>query len=99
VAVSTLLHLLITTPFGWYASFLFLRTGSLWLVILVHSFCNWMGPPRVWGRIRAYPVGRGGDHGQADWSIAYYSLLVAGAVGFYLLLWPLTESRNALARF
>ena len=40
-----------TTVFGWYAAFLFLRTGSLWGVVLVHSFCNWMGLPRVWGKV------------------------------------------------
>jgi prenyl protein peptidase len=99
MAISTLLHLLITTLFGWYTSFLFLRTGSLCVVFLVHGFCNWMGPPRVWGRVKAYPVRRGENGEQADWSVAYYSLLVAGAVGFSILLWPLTESQNALARF
>ena len=40
-----------TTVFGWYATFLFLRTGNVWGVVLVHSFCNWMGLPRVWGRV------------------------------------------------
>ncbi|KAM0793833.1 hypothetical protein BDR22DRAFT_827472 [Usnea florida] len=40
-----------TTVFGWYAAFLFLRTGSLWGVVVVHSFCNWMGLPRVWGKV------------------------------------------------
>ncbi|CAD6578546.1 MAG: hypothetical protein ASARMPRED_008754 [Alectoria sarmentosa] len=40
-----------TTVFGWYAAFLFLRTGNLWGVVVVHAFCNWMGLPRVWGRV------------------------------------------------
>ncbi|MCJ1458389.1 hypothetical protein MMC28_008761 [Mycoblastus sanguinarius] len=40
-----------TTVFGWYATFLFLRTGSLWAVVVCHAFCNWMGLPRVWGRV------------------------------------------------
>ena len=40
-----------TTVFGWYAAFLFLRTGNLWAVVIVHAFCNWMGLPRVWGRV------------------------------------------------
>jgi prenyl protein peptidase len=40
-----------TTLFGWYAAFLYLRTGSLMLVVLVHSFCNWCGLPRFWGRV------------------------------------------------
>jgi prenyl protein peptidase len=42
-----------TTVFGWYATFLYLRTGSLPAVILVHSFCNWCGLPRFWGRVEA----------------------------------------------
>ena len=40
-----------TTLFGSYATFLYLRTGSLLAVIVVHSFCNWMGLPRFWGRV------------------------------------------------
>lgn len=39
--------------------------------------------------------GRLGIH----WTLAYYVLLVAGMVGFYRGLWPLTESRRALAKF
>lgn len=42
-----------TTIFGWYATFVYLRTGSLPAVILVHSFCNWCGLPRFWGRVEA----------------------------------------------
>jgi len=42
-----------TTLFGWYAAFLYLRTGSLPGVILAHSFCNWMGLPRLWGRVES----------------------------------------------
>lgn len=40
-----------TTVFGWWAAFLYLRTGSLLAVILAHSFCNWCGLPRLWGRV------------------------------------------------
>lgn len=39
-----------TTLFGWFASFLYLRTGSIYPSVLVHSFCNWGGLPRLWGR-------------------------------------------------
>ena len=31
------------------------------------------------------------------WTVAYYVLLVAGAVGFWKELWPLTESARRLA--
>lgn len=32
------------------------------------------------------------------WSITYYMILVAGVVAFQRGLWPLTESKEALAR-
>jgi prenyl protein peptidase len=105
-----------TTLFGWFAAFVYLRTGSLPAVILIHSFCNWCGLPRLWGRVEAgVPIGpplvrakddtEGSQFQVADgrldisWTVAYYVLLVAGAVGFYYLLWPLTESSLALASF
>lgn len=105
-----------TTIFGWFAAFLYLRTGSLPAVILVHSFCNWCGLPRLWGRVEAsVPIGPPQVRSKEDtevsplqvasgqlsitWTVTYYILLVAGAIGFYYLLWPLTESRLALASF
>lgn len=105
-----------TTVFGWLAAFLYLRTGSLPAVILVHSFCNWCGLPRLWGRLDADVVagppllrdkedfsrttirevsGRSG----IKWTVAYYVILVCGAIGFFYLLWPLTKSPHALAEF
>ncbi|KAG8532045.1 uncharacterized protein KY384_003682 [Bacidia gigantensis] len=45
-----------TTVFGWYATFIFLRTGSLWAVVLIHAQCNWMGLPRIWGRVGGLEV-------------------------------------------
>ena len=33
------------------------------------------------------------------WTVAYYVLLVTGAVGFKMGLWRLTESENKLAEF
>ncbi|KAL4782284.1 Sucrase/ferredoxin-like-domain-containing protein [Aspergillus varians] len=104
-----------TTVFGWYATFVYLRTGSLLAVILIHAFCNWCGLPRLWGRVEAaVPIAptlnRGKEdfdrsreyfHGQLSigWSIAYYALLVLGAILFGYALWPLTESLHALADF
>lgn len=43
--VGLLFQLTYTTLFGAYASHLFVRTGSLLAVILVHIFCNYMGLP------------------------------------------------------
>ncbi|KAL4888494.1 hypothetical protein BDV59DRAFT_188522 [Aspergillus ambiguus] len=104
-----------TTIFGWYATFIYLRTGSLFAVILAHTFCNWCGLPRLWGRVEGnVPVGPPFAKGKEDsdrtpvyaytqlsmcWSVTYYILLLAGAAGFYYALWPLTVSPHALATF
>ncbi|RDW83931.1 CAAX prenyl protease RCE1 [Aspergillus mulundensis] len=104
-----------TTVFGWYATFVYLRTGSLFAVILIHAFCNWCGLPRLWGRVEAVvPIGPTFNRGKEDsdrspeysygqlglgWTVTYYVLLVAGAIGFSYTLWPLTESLHALADF
>lgn len=45
-----------TTVFGWFAAFIYVRTGSLYLCIIIHSFCNLMGFPRFWGRLRKSEV-------------------------------------------
>ncbi|TAQ85648.1 hypothetical protein B7494_g6027 [Chlorociboria aeruginascens] len=62
--LRSLLQFTYTTLFGGYATFLYLRTGSLLNVILVHSFCNWMGFPRVWGRVSAGETVIGPDYGE-----------------------------------
>ncbi|CAG9326329.1 unnamed protein product [Blepharisma stoltei] len=36
-----------TTVFGFYVGYIFVATGSLYAVILVHAFCNFMGLPDV----------------------------------------------------
>ncbi len=106
-----------TSVFGWYATFLFLRTGNIWGVVLGHSFCNWMGLPRVWGRVGGVTV-EGGvvggpvrgkeDEDRTDgegkslglgWTVAYYAILVAGAVTWWKSLWVLTKSDGALVKF
>ncbi|KAK2861133.1 hypothetical protein FQN49_004511 [Arthroderma sp. PD_2] len=51
VLIRSLFQFTYTTIFGWYATFLYLRTGSLLTVILVHAFCNYCGLPRLWGRV------------------------------------------------
>lgn len=86
-AASAVAQFVFTTLFGWYATFVMVRTGSVWPAVAVHAFCNVMGAPslKVCGP-RWLPF-------------LYYPLLVGGAWGFYVLLWPLTESANALAAF
>lgn len=44
---SSLFQFIYTSIFGWYASYVFLRTGSIWPPIVCHSFCNMMGVPDV----------------------------------------------------
>ena len=108
--VRSLFQLGYTTLFGAYATFLFLRTGSLAAVCVVHAFCNCMGLPQVWGRVGAgqeqQAVGNGGAQQRKGagagkrptvlFTLVYYVLLVAGAVMWWRNLWVLSESENAL---
>jgi prenyl protein peptidase len=58
--LRTLFQFAYTSLFGFFASFVYLRTGSLYAVIAAHMFCNWMGLPRLWGRVRVesgQPIG------------------------------------------
>lgn len=58
-----------TTLFGWFADFIFLRTGSLYACIIIHSFCNWAGLPRFWGRVKRqepYPLSPVAIRGKDD---------------------------------
>lgn len=63
-----------TVIFGWYASFLFVRTGHLFAPIIAHMFCNFMGLPVVYS--------------QRTGLITVAS--IAGLLGFVWLLFPLT---------
>jgi prenyl protein peptidase len=47
----TLFQLTYTTLFGWFAAWIYLRTGSIYACIFIHTFCNWVGLPRFWGRV------------------------------------------------
>lgn len=87
-----------TTLFGAYATFVFMRSGSLLAVFGVHVLCNCMGLPRVWGAVEGIDRARGGQAVALPraWSVAYYVLLVVGAVAWWRQLWSLTESGNAL---
>ncbi|XP_032794811.2 CAAX prenyl protease 2 [Daphnia magna] len=70
-----------TTLFGMYAAFLFIRTNHVVAPCVAHAFCNVMGFPDFG------EIGR-----QTGWKrIILASAFVAGLVGWYLLLWPLTE--------
>jgi hypothetical protein len=45
VVLITTFQFLYTCLFGMYASYAFLRTGSVLAVTLSHTYCNWMGLP------------------------------------------------------
>ncbi|KAI0431518.1 CaaX protease [Xylaria sp. FL1042] len=108
--LRSLLQFTYTSLFGAYATFLFLRTGSLLAIFVVHAFCNTMGLPRLWGRVEpssnmddAENEDRNGRKASSRrfkatilWSVVYYILLVGGAVGWWKNLGPLTTSANAL---
>ncbi|KAG9516820.1 CaaX prenyl proteinase Rce1, partial [Aureobasidium melanogenum] len=116
--LRSVFQFLYTSLFGFIAAFIYLRTSSLVACILAHSFCNWMGLPRFWGRV-GQEVGeqmadqthydrsvsdalQTGTHGQRlsiTWTITYYIVLVAGAIGFWKLRWSLTYSDLALIQF
>lgn len=95
--LRSLLQLTYTSLFGAYATFLFLRTGSLLAIFVVHAFCNCMGLPRFWGRVE--PINETGEaktRPSVLWSVVYYVLLVIGAYSWWKNLGSLTKSPNEL---
>lgn len=103
--VHSLLQFSYTTAFGAYATFIYVRTGSLYSVIMVHVLCNWIGLPRFGGLVGEYYNATNGLSFPSRTSrvvcctLVYYSLLVVGAWGWWKLLWPLTRSSNRLVDF
>lgn len=115
--IRTIIQFTYTSLFGFFATFVYLRTGSVYAPIAAHMFCNWMGLPRFWGRVggdttfNVPSAGKRNDLQDASgglrwsrslstmWTVLYYALLVGGAYGFYVYLYPLTESHHALADF
>lgn len=58
-----------TTLFGWFADFIYLRTGSIYACVIIHTFCNWVGLPRFWGRVKRreqYPLSPVAIRGKDD---------------------------------
>ncbi|KLO07816.1 Abi-domain-containing protein [Schizopora paradoxa] len=75
-----------TTVFGWLCSFLFMRTGSLLVVIAGHSFCNTMGFPRLTAELQEHPSQK-------------ITLLLAYFLGvglFAYVLFPLTDNPDSI---
>ncbi|PNY23525.1 CAAX prenyl protease 2 [Tolypocladium capitatum] len=98
----SVLQLSYTSIFGAYATFIFLRTGSLLAAISVHTLCNSMGLPRVWGALEPYWLSTSElsrPLSLIKWTGLYYVLLVGGSVLWWSSLYSLTQSPMALAGF
>lgn len=52
--IRSLFQFTYTSLFGFFAAFVFLRTGNLLACIVAHTFCNWQGIPRFYGRVGQY---------------------------------------------
>jgi prenyl protein peptidase len=50
--IRTVIQFTYTSLFGFFASFVYLRTGSVYAAIAAHMFCNWQGLPRFWGKVQ-----------------------------------------------
>ncbi|KAL8279446.1 hypothetical protein RQP46_008258 [Phenoliferia psychrophenolica] len=70
-----------TTLFGWYAAFLFMRTGSVIPPVLAHSFCNLMGLPPLYWALKDFP----------ERKIALWSTYIGGIAVFVYGFWRWTE--------
>jgi prenyl protein peptidase len=97
-ALRSLLQFSYTSLFGAFATFVFLRTGSLLAIFVVHAFCNAMGLPRFWGRIEpdSDVEEQKGGKSTVVWTVIYYPLLFVGAFLFYRYLGVLTRSSSEL---
>ncbi|KAK8113246.1 CAAX amino terminal protease [Apiospora sp. TS-2023a] len=96
--MRSLLQLTYTSLFGAYATFVFLRTGSLLAIFVVHAFCNCMGFPRFWGRVEPSGSASGDSESKPSVvpSIVYYTLLCVGAFFWWKNLGTLTQSDTEL---
>jgi prenyl protein peptidase len=63
--IRTIFQFMYTSLFGFIAAFIYLRTSSLVACILAHSFCNWMGLPRLLGL-----VGEASDHDMLETDVS-----------------------------
>ncbi|KAI8820102.1 uncharacterized protein EV422DRAFT_78613 [Fimicolochytrium jonesii] len=71
-----------TSLFGWFATFLLLRTGNIMAPIVAHVFCNRMGVPDLPGAAAAGFPGR---------KKAIFAAYIAGMLGFSFLMFPATD--------
>ncbi|KAI6114244.1 CAAX protease self-immunity-domain-containing protein [Pisolithus sp. B1] len=85
-AIGTAFQFAYTTVFGFYCSYLFLRTGSVFPPIAAHVFCNVMGVPQP-----------GHDIGQRpDRKLAIIVAYLSGIVAFAYVLPGWTYTKDSL---
>ncbi|KAH9480072.1 CAAX prenyl protease 2 [Psilocybe cubensis] len=83
---GTLFQLSYTSLFGFYASFLFLRTGSILPPITAHIFCNVMGIPMIGYELRRH----------AKYRNYIKAMYLAGIIGFVYTLGKWTKTKDNL---
>lgn len=71
-----------TTLFGYLTNRIFINSGSVWCCFIAHSFCNFMGLPKL------------DASGCLSYRITYWSLLIIGIFYFSLNFTKLTYSSN-----
>ncbi|KAF7422265.1 hypothetical protein PC9H_010421 [Pleurotus ostreatus] len=84
--LMTLFQLSYTTLFGSFASYLFLRTGSIWPPITAHIFCNVMGIPQLGYEVSKFPQQKR----------FIYLAYVTGILGFVMKIVPWTKTPDSL---
>jgi len=93
VVFGTIFQFIYTTLFGAFVTFSYIKTASLPGVVVVHSFCNWMGFPDFGDLLRLQ--GDGALHHDVRkmiivrcYRIIVPSFLILGIVGFVLAFDP-----------
>lgn len=84
--VGTAFQFAYTTVFGFYCSYLFLRTGSVFPPIAAHVFCNVMGVPQP-----GYDIGQ-----RPDRKLAIILAYLSGIFSFVYVLQRWTYTKNSL---
>ncbi|KAL0960486.1 hypothetical protein HGRIS_005527 [Hohenbuehelia grisea] len=82
----SLFQLAYTTLFGFYTSYVFLRTGSIYPAISSHIFCNFMGVPQLGYELSVFPTKK----------IALWITYFAGIIGFFWNLSTYTRSSSSI---
>ncbi|KTW26095.1 hypothetical protein T552_02990 [Pneumocystis carinii B80] len=74
-----------TMVFGSFVSYLYISTQNLWSIVLVHSFCNWMGFPQLYGLVGSSKLK----------TSIYYTTLCLGIAGFIVFFKQFTQPSSS----